>query len=214
MNNVMMGYVFRLILAMVFIAASAGAQAQIDPGSKIVAREVLQPGLQTGITAYQKNDYQTALKEFEPLAAKEDALAQFYLGRMHMQGLGINPDYNKALLLTRKAADHGVPEAQDLLGFLYYYGLGVTQNHKEAASWIRKAAERGVPEAQNNLGWLYEKGQGVPQDWIQAYVWFRLAQGSGEEGAGIRMKDAGSNLTPKQIEEAEALVKEWLARHK
>ena len=214
MSNAMMKVGCRFILAMVFIAVSAGAQAQLDPGWKILAREEMEPRLQKGVTAYQRNDYQTALKEFKPLAAKGDAMAQFYLGRMYMQGLGIQPDYNKAIVLTRKAAQHGVPEAQDLLGFLYYYGLGVKQDYKEAASWIRKAADYGISEAQNNLGWLYEKGQGVPQDWAQAYVWFKLAEASGESGAALRMKAAEPNLTPKQIEEAEALAKEWLAKHR
>ncbi len=214
MSNAMIRHGYKLILAVVFIAVSAGAQAQLDPGWKIVVREEMKPDLQRGVTAYQKNDYQVALKEFESLAAKGDAMAQFYLGRMYMQGLGIKPDYNKAIILTRKAAQRGVPEAQDILGFLYYYGLGVKQSYEEAASWIRKAADHGLSEAQNNLGWLYEKGQGVPQDWMQAYVWFKLAEASGESGAVLRMKAAESNLTPKQIEEAEVLAKEWLAKHK
>ena len=217
MNKAMMKILPKVILTAVFFAVSAGAQAQLDLSGKIITniREEAHPGLQKGIDAYEKNNFVAASNIFEPLAAKGDAIAQFYLGRMHMQGLGsFKPDYNEALIFTRKAAEQGLAEAEDLLGFLYYYGIGVAQDHKQAAEWLLKAAEQGMSEAQSNLGLLYEKGEGVPQDWVQAYKWYNLALNGGEEAAAVRMKNAGENMTPKQIMEAEALIWAWKPKHK
>ena len=218
MNNIMMKVLPKAILAVVFFAVSAGAQAQLDLSGKVIfdiKEEARSPDLVKGIDAYEKNNFAGAAKIFEPLAAKGNAIAQFYLGRMHMQGLGsFKPDYNEALVFTRKAADQGLEEAEDLLGFLYYYGLGVAQDHKQAAAWLLKAAEQGMAEAQNNLGVLYEKGQGVPQDWVQAYKWYNLALNAKEESAAVKMKNAAGNMTPQQIMEAEAQVWAWKSKHK
>ena len=114
----------------------------------------------------------------------------------------------------RKAAAQGSAESQALLGFVYYYGLGVPQDYKEAEAWTRTAAENGYAEAQHNLGWMYGKGQGVPQDWVQAHKWLSVAVSRGEEGAEMKLKAAEVNMTPKQIEEARGLARDWLAKHK
>ena len=209
MGNTMMKILPKVILAVFFFAMSAAVQAQLDLSGKVlygIKEKARDPSLIKGIDAYENNDFLAASSAFEPLAAKGDAIAQFYLGRMHMQGLGsFKPDYNEALEFTRKAARQGLAEAEELLGFLYYYGLGVPQDQKQAAEWLRKAAEQGMSEAQNNLGVLYEKGQGVPQDWVQAYKWYGLAVNAGEEAAVVRMENVAVSMTPKQIMEAEAL---------
>ena len=116
MNNIMARDLFRLILATALFVVSAGAQA--DTGE--------------GVTAYNKGDYQAAFNKLRPLAIKGDAMAQLYLGRMYMQGLGLKLDYNKAISWTSRAAAQKNVEAQYFLGFLYQYGLGAPQNYKEA----------------------------------------------------------------------------------
>ena len=209
MNNATIKTLASAILAAALFAMSMAAQAQLDLSDKILystKEKVHDPQLREGIDAYEKNNFVAASEIFETFSAKGDAIAQFYLGRIYMQGLGsFKPDYNKALELTRKAAKQGLAEAEELLGFLYYYGLGVPQDNKQAVEWLRKAAIHGVAEAQDNLGYLYEKGQGVPQDWVQAYQWYSLGRKTGEESAEIRIKNAAANMTPQQVAEAEAL---------
>lgn len=190
MNNTTTRIFFRLISAGVFLAASAGAQAN----------------LQEGIDAYNKSEHQAALAEFEPLAAKGDAVAQLYLGRIYMQGQGSQPDYNKAISWARKAAERKNVEAQYFLGFLHHYGLGAPQDYREALSWYRRAAERGNAKAQTSLGSMFANGQGAPQDLVKAYKWFKLAAASGEADALVKLKAAEAQMTPKQIKEAETGV--------
>jgi len=44
---------------------------------------------QKGLTAYESEDYATALREFEPLAEQGDAFAQYNLGVMYKYGHGV-----------------------------------------------------------------------------------------------------------------------------
>ncbi len=198
MNDTAMRVLFRLILTGFFLASSASAQAS----------------LQEGIAAYNKGDHQAALAKFEPLAAKGDSAAQLYLGRIYVQGRGFQPDYEKAMSWTRKAAERKNVEAQNFLGFLYYYGLGAPQDYREAMSWYRRAAERGNAKAQASLGSMFASGQAVPQDLVIAYKWFNLSAALGEADALVKLKATEAQMTPRQIEEAEALAQKWLKKRK
>ena len=198
MNNTVMRVLFSLILTGAFLAISTGAHAS----------------LREGIAAYNKGDHQAALAKFEPLATKGNNVAQLYLGRIYVQGRGLQPDYEKAMSWTRKAAERKNVEAQDFLGFLYYYGLGTPQDYREAMSWYRRASERGNTKAQASLGSMFANGQAVPQDLVIAYKWFKLAAALGEADALVKLKAAEAQMTPRQIEEAEALAQKWLAKRK
>jgi TPR repeat protein len=49
-----------------------------------------------GWDAYKRGDYVTALKEWQPLAEKGDALAQNALGDLYAIGNGVTQDYKAA----------------------------------------------------------------------------------------------------------------------
>ena len=48
---------------------------------------------QKGWNAYEKGDYATALREWTPLVDQGDASAQYNLGTMYDQGLGVPQNY-------------------------------------------------------------------------------------------------------------------------
>ncbi len=54
--------------------------------------------------AYERGDYDTALKELRPLADQGDATAQNSLGNMYFFGRGVPQDYDKAIRWYRLAA--------------------------------------------------------------------------------------------------------------
>ena len=58
--------------------------------------------------AYNREDYATALKEFRPLAEKGHTEAQFHLGIMYSQGLGVPQDYVQAYRWYTLAAGQGI----------------------------------------------------------------------------------------------------------
>ncbi len=132
-------------------------------------------GVDEGLTAYQRGDYATALRELRPLAEQGHAGAQSNLGVMYGKGQGVPQDYAEAMKWYRKAAEQGGAPAQLNIGFMYAEGHGVPQDDAEAVGWWRKAAEQGWADAQNNLGIMYANGEGVTQDYAQAHMWFNLA---------------------------------------
>ena len=52
---------------------------------------------QKGLSAVQTGDFVTALREWEPLAEQGDAYAQYNLGLMYFNGLGVPLNYKTAV---------------------------------------------------------------------------------------------------------------------
>ncbi len=90
--------------------------------------------------AYDRANYQTALKIWLPAAEKGDPEAQNYVGEIYEKGLGTEPDYTKAAEWYAKAAAQGYQRAQINLGHLYEQGLGVERDPVKALELYRKAS--------------------------------------------------------------------------
>ena len=65
-----------------------------------------------GFAAYQEGDYATAASSWLRAAEREDAWAQYNLGILYTEGLGVARDYEQAAYWYRKAAEQGHAEAQ------------------------------------------------------------------------------------------------------
>ncbi len=112
---------------------------------------------QAGVDAYHAGDYQTALKEFRPLADQGDAAAQNNLGYMYELGKGVSQDYQEALRWYRLAAEQGDPPAQRNLSYMYYHGQGVPQDYVQAYMWVTLAAAQGYAKAIEGEEFLTKK---------------------------------------------------------
>jgi hypothetical protein len=121
-----------------------------------------------GKAAIEAKDYGRAFGLFRPEAERGDVEAQFYVGYMLANGLGVAKDERAAVEWYRKAAEQGDALAQNNLGVMYEHGLGVAKDERAAVEWYRKAAAQGHAFAQNNLGAMYEHGRGVLQDFSEA----------------------------------------------
>ena len=78
-----------------------------------------QTALRNGAKAYDRGDVATARANWQPLAEKGDARAQYMLGVTFAEGNGVQPDAVQAAHWLRLAADHGYAAAQNHLGQLY-----------------------------------------------------------------------------------------------
>lgn len=90
--------------------------------------------------AYDRANYETAVKVWLAQAEGGDKIAQTYVGEIYEKGLGRQPDYVLAATWYKKAAEQGYASAQINLGQLYEQGLGVQKNMAEAVKWYRKAS--------------------------------------------------------------------------
>ena len=134
-------------------------------------------------------------------------------------------DFETALRLLRPLAEQGNEVAQYGLGLMYYSGFGVPQNRTKAARWYRRAAEQDFVDAQYAIGVMYMFGFGVRRDLVQAYMWLslvaaRLSELDDQQEAQKEAQDAledvherlnrvAAEMTPQQIDEAQALTAEW-----
>lgn len=130
---------------------------------------------QKGAEAYHRGDYTTALREFRELAIQGSATAQYNLGLMHEQGLGVSKDLAKAEEWYLRAAGQGKPEAQYRLGLLLESGIDGTRDLINAGIWFRRAAEKGDAAAQFRIGAAYHLAQGAARDDAEAEKWLLRA---------------------------------------
>ncbi len=112
-------------------------------------------------------------------AEQENAEAQFHLGTIYYEGMGVPQNNEKALYWYEQAAEQGYVMAQHYLGIKYDQGRGVPQNNEKAFYWYKQAAEQGYTEAQYYLGLMYYEGEGVPQNNKKAFYWHERAAEQG-----------------------------------
>jgi hypothetical protein len=81
--------------------ALSGSLDKKDPPSDTKVGEPYR----VGVDAFDKGDYETALKAFKPLSEDGDTRAQIYLGTMYEKGLGLETDLALAAKWYRRAAN-------------------------------------------------------------------------------------------------------------
>ncbi len=133
----------------------------------------------TARAAYQEKRYDQAYALFQPLAQQEDPEAQFFLGVLLCEGLGVAPDCFNGAKWYWRAALQGHVYAQYNLGVLHSTGRGVPKDPAAAVHWWKKAAGQQFAKAQFNLGLAYLEAQGVSQDAGQAEYWWTQAAEQG-----------------------------------
>jgi len=170
-----------------------------------------------GMRAHLEKKYGESRQVFHPLADAGDARAQFMMGTIYEQGLGVPKDLPTAAAWYRRAADGGNASAQYNLGVFYQFGKGVTKDSAEAARLLQMAAEQGHGRAQNNLSTFYFTGVGVARDVVEAWKWLTLSaqdlKGAGREIALSNRAVIEREMTADQIEAARRRVAEWHKRH-
>ena len=93
-----------------------------------------------------------------PLAEQGYPLAECQVGYFYAQGLGVERDLDRALLWTRRAAEHGDRDGQFNLGCFYEEGTALARSMEQAALWYQRAARQGHAEAAERC-----RALGVPQ---------------------------------------------------
>lgn len=88
-----------------------------------------------GVEAYNKGEYQKAYNLLLPEAEHGNTNAQFRIGYLLQNGLGVEKNPKQALVWLRKAAERGDFVAQSHLGVSYSEGNGVEKNLIEAYAW-------------------------------------------------------------------------------
>ena len=107
---------------------------------------------------WEAGEYGRIFSGLLPLAEQGYPLAECQVGYFYAQGLGVERDLDRALLWTRRAAEHGDRDGQFNLGCFYEEGTALARDMEQAALWYQMAARQGHTEAAERL-----RALGVPQ---------------------------------------------------
>lgn len=121
-----------------------------------------------GWAAFEKGDHAHALAVWTPLADLGDPVAEYLVGMLHDDGLGVPEDDALAARWYERAAEQDHAAALLNLGLLYYRGSGVARSYERAAECFRRAAAQDFGKAETNLAVLHIFGRGAPRDLARA----------------------------------------------
>ena len=100
---------------------------------------------------WEAGEYGRIFSGLLPLAEQGYPLAECQVGYFYAQGLGVERDLDRALLWTRRAAEHGDRDGQFNLGCFYEEGTALARDMEQAVLWYQRAARQGHTEAAERL---------------------------------------------------------------
>jgi TPR repeat protein len=132
--------------------------------------------------------------------------AQLRLGRILLEGNGVERDERGAFTWFERAADGGDTEAMNMAGRCHENGWGVPVDLRKAAECYRSSGEAGHDWGEYNFGNMLFDGRGVPQDRAEALQWYLRAAHRGHGRAmnlAARCYEEGWGCTRAPAEAAE-----------
>ena len=165
---------------------------------------------ESGLKAANDNNMQLAYNEFLAGAKEGHVYAQYNLGLMFEQGLGINKNEKEAVYWYNESAMQGNSVAQFNLGVCFENGIGTPVDFEKANEWYRKASIQGDGLAIGNLGMLYIRGQGVKENKVAgiALLLMSTTLDTSTENQARKNISTTSGLTTAMVTEAQTLSEE------
>ncbi len=138
-------------LVLMLAAAFSCADEAVDSAAQMDEQEDYVTVFYRGLSAYERQDFTTALSIFTSLVKQGDPMLQLYIGSMYERGEGVAEDAAEAARWYRLAADQGYVDAQLNLAEMYFNGIGVARDHVQAYKWWSLAAAQGDDSARESL---------------------------------------------------------------
>ena len=148
------------------IAAAMLALSAVPAGAQSV---------KDGVDAWQRGDYDAAVRAWRPLALAGSGDAAFDLAQAYKLGRGVSPDLQQAKTYYGQAARVGHVQGAANYGLLLFQD----GDRKNALPWIIKASDAGDPRAQYVYGTALFNGDLATRDWPRAYALMTRAAAAG-----------------------------------
>lgn len=185
--------VIAIIITLVFVISCA--ETKEIPGQ--LAEDVPNPvsdftekdNYKLGLRWYQQGQYDIARKMWMPMARNGDCDAEYAIGLLYYDGLGVRKNRETALTWWGRAAAQAQPQALNSLGVVFSHG--------------------SVPYTRLNC----KKGCGEPKNLQEAYKWFGLAEKYGPprevEFAQRSMNRISTDMSDEEIDKAKTMIRDW-----
>ena len=135
-------------------------------------------------------DVSDAISTLINFAMRGDVTAQFYLGEIYWNGIGVPINDEQAIYWYTLAGENGHPLVQLWLGNNYFIGIRSPIDYSKAFYWYNKAALNNIVLAQYHLGVCYSLGLGVPKSDQSAFYWMHIASDRNYLEAMLYVADA------------------------
>lgn len=130
-------------------------------------------------TSSTAEQIQTAVAWLTKAAEAGQDCAQYALGKLYRDGIGVEKDTLHAVMWFAQAAEQDNSYAAYALGKLYLEDEETRRDIEKALRWLRRSAELGNQFAQYRLGRLLLAGEDAPKDLDEA---LRLLNASAAQG--------------------------------
>jgi len=124
---------------------------QVEVVDVKTSEPVVSDPFKEGLKLYNAFKYQQAYSYFTKAANQGNSSAQYYIGKMYLDGNGVVKNLETAFSYINKAAGSGNKLAYFDLAEMYNGGLGVAKNKTMAKTWYQKAADNGNDLARRRI---------------------------------------------------------------
>ena len=174
----------------------------------VLGAQAVVADVKTGVDAWTRGEYETAVKQWREPALKGDPDAQFNMGQAYKMGRGVKTDLVVALDWYKKAAARGHLQAADSYGHLLHY-MGKVP---ESLPYLQASADRGDPRGQYLLGTELFNGVHIEKDWVRAYALMTRASSAGMAPASRSLAQMDQFIPLEQRQQATVLAGEMEQR--
>jgi TPR repeat protein len=150
------------------------------------------------------------------LNMRSAAWAQWRVGMMNLNGVGVPADASAAYAWVARAADNGAVQGMLSRAVMLATGQGVAPDPASAREWYRRAAESGElgsAHGLRGLGGMLVAGEGGPIDLARGYAYLVLAQEGGDQMAAHLVAAIENTLDDRTRAAAQMIITTWRIEH-
>ena len=155
-----------------------------------------------GFQALEQRDYKTALYYLSLFAANGDTKANYNLGIMYRDGLGVKKDDVQSLVHFIEAAENRHMLGNYAVGLALLTGKGSDIDVETGIHYLTEAALLGHAISPVEIGRLYFRGRIVEKNFVAAHFWWSLAHDRNAPSASKKLGTLLSKMTQEQKKQA------------
>lgn len=155
-----------------------------------------------GFQALEQKDYKTALYFLSLFAANGDARANYNLGIMYREGLGVGQNDVEALAHFIAAAENGHMLSKYAVARAFLRGRGSDIDVKAALHYFKEATLLGHAISPAEISRIFSEGKLIKKDIVSAYFWLSIARDRNALGAAENLEKLSRLMSADQKQEA------------
>lgn len=172
----------KAIVLLFFAMGCVAALAQANPLDTVSEAKLMRKAVRYRIGINCNVNTKKAANIYKYLVRKGNTRAMYELGKMYLNGDGVEQNYKAAYNLFSKSAKEGQIKAFCKMAFMHQKGLGRPVNVRNAYLLYKRAADAGNVQGYYGTGYLLYKGLGVKQNYDKAIEY--LKKGAERNHAG------------------------------